>query len=327
MAKSGFDKPSRAESGVINDSSHGVQAVVGIIMLFCVFALAGYCVRNHTLEVAQRALLSDLQTEVHELATQLEHLEQEQKTPGVVLSRYRDSIGYIYAVYHIGFANRSPEIRRRISGTGFLVGDGLLATNRHVAEPWYGDSEAEKLIDRGAIAEIENLVVFFPGSRMPVRLLHATVSKTSDLAILRTEDSEVVRRLVVLPLAESSGPVGQLVTVIGYPMGIAGMVAKSPSRTYRQLAYQLKDLRAVNELAASSLIRPSTTCGHLGDIVGDTLIYDAPTAHGGSGSPVFNSKGKVIGINSAYIEGFAGGTMGISVESLRPLLQQANGSR
>jgi serine protease Do len=55
-------------------------------------------------------------------------------------------------------------------------------------------------------------------------------------------------------------------------------------------------------------------------VVGDKLIYDAPTAHGGSGGPVFNSKGEVIGVNSAYMDGFSGGTMGVSVESLRALL-------
>lgn len=207
-----------------------------------------------------------------------------------------------------------------------MVGDGLLATNRHLAEPWYGDSEAEELIDRGANAEVESLVVFFPGFRKPVKLLYGTVSTTSDLALLRTETSEVVRRLVVLPLADTSGPVGQVVTVVGYPMGIAGMVAKSPSSTYRQLAYQKKDIHTVNELAALSLIRPSTTHGHLDDILGDKLVYDAPTGHGGSSGPVFNSKGQVIGINSAYIDGFAGGTIGISVEPLRLLLQQAKSS-
>jgi S1-C subfamily serine protease len=64
-----------------------------------------------------------------------------------------------------------------------------------------------------------------------------------------------------------------------------------------------------------------STCGHLSDVVGDRLIYDAATAHGGSGGPVFNSNGEVIGVNSAYIVGFSGGSVGVSVESLRPLLQ------
>jgi S1-C subfamily serine protease len=61
--------------------------------------------------------------------------------------------------------------------------------------------------------------------------------------------------------------------------------------------------------------------------VGDKLIYDAPTAHGGSGGPVFNSQGEVIGVNSAYMDGFTGGTLGVAVESLRPLLEAAQKQR
>jgi len=89
---------------------------------------------------------------------------------------------------------------------------------------------------------------------------------------------------------------------------------------YERLAYRRDDIGAANELAALSLIRPSATCGHLGDVVGDKLIYDAPTAHGGSGGPVFNSRGEVIGVNSAFLDGFSGGTLGISSDALRSLL-------
>ena len=101
------------------------------------------------------------------------------------------------------------------------------------------------------------------------------------------------------------------------------MVAKSPPAVYQRLALRHDDIGAASELAALSLIRPSATCGHLGDVVGDKLIYDAPTAHGGSGGPVFDSRGQVIGINAAYLDGFSGGTMGISVEALRPLITAA----
>ena len=58
-------------------------------------------------------------------------------------------------------------------------------------------------------------------------------------------------------------------------------------------------------------------------MVGDKLIYDAPTAHGGSGGPVFNSRGEVIGVNAAYIDGFSGGTLGVSVRALKPLIEAA----
>jgi S1-C subfamily serine protease len=308
------------ESTIVSDSwQQTVQAVLGVVMLLGAFAMVHYYSPKATLAEPP----NDLQKQVHELTAQIEQLKQDQAMPAVVLNRYRNSVGYIYGVYQVGFRNQRPTVRARVSGTGFLVGKGLMATNRHVAEPWYGDSEAQKLIDLGATAMLENLVVFFPGSPTPVTLSPAAVSKTSDLAVLRVEDSDAVRNLPVLPLAKSAGAPGQLVTVIGYPMGIAGMVAKSPSSIYERLAYRHNDISAASELAALSLIRPSATCGHLGDVVGEKLIYDAPTAHGGSGGPVFNTKGEVIGVNSAYMDGFSGGTIGVSVDSLRPLLQEA----
>jgi S1-C subfamily serine protease len=308
------------ESTIVSDSwQQTVQAVLGVVMLLGAFAMVHYYSPRATLAEPP----NDLQKQVHDLTAQIEQLKQDQAMPAVVLNRYRNSVGYIYGVYQVGFRNQRPTVRARVSGTGFLVGKGLLATNRHVAEPWYGDSEAQKLIDLGATAMLENLVVFFPGSPTPVTLSRAAVSKTSDLAVLQVEDSDAVRNLPVLPLAKSAGAPGQVVTVIGYPMGIAGMVAKSPSSIYERLAYRHNDISAASELAALSLIRPSATCGHLGDVVGEKLIYDAPTAHGGSGGPVFNTKGEVIGVNSAYMDGFSGGTIGVSVDSLRPLLQEA----
>jgi serine protease Do len=155
-----------------------------------------------------------------------------------------------------------------------------------------------------------------------VNLALASASKTSDLAILRAEKSNMVPNLPVLPLAGVSGSPGQLVMVIGYPMGIVGMVAKSPAGAYERLAYRYKGISTASKLATLSLIRPSVTYGHLGDVVGDKLIYDAPTAHGGSGGPVFNGKGEVIGVNFAYIDGFSGATLGVSVESLRSVLEE-----
>jgi len=292
--------------------------VSGIIVLF-----GGLVACHSGPDASQQVSVDDLRAQVRQLANQVELLKKEQTAPAVLLNRYRNSIGYIYGTYHVGFDKQHPQIKTRISGTGFLVGDGLLATNRHVAEPWYGDPHAKELMDRGAAATLESLVVFFPNSQKPVRLLAASVSKTSDLAILRTEDSAVTRSLAVLPLATSPSPAGQPLMVIGYPLGTQGLVAKSPSEVYERLAYRDKDMEMVNKLAAMSLIRPSTTYGHLGDVVGDKIVYDAPSAHGGSGGPVLNLKGEVIGVNFAYMDGFSGSTLGISVDALRPLLHQA----
>jgi S1-C subfamily serine protease len=296
-----------------------VQAVIGVVIVIGAAAMFHY----YSPAVSEQAQPDQLQKQVTQLTREVEQLQREQATPALVLSRYRNSIGYVLGVYQVGFRNEPARIRARVSGTGFLVGDGLLATNRHVAEPWFGDSEAEDLIHRGAQAALESLVVFFPGSPLPVSLTPGAVSSADDLAVLRIEDREAVGGIAALPLASGKPSVGEPVTVIGYPMGIAGMVAKSPTGIYRRLAYRHNDLNAASELAALSLIRPSTTCGHLGDIVGNKLTYDAPTAHGGSGGPVFNANGEVIGVNSAYIDGFSGGTLGISIEALLPLIEAA----
>jgi S1-C subfamily serine protease len=266
---------------------------------------------------------ADLQNQVQELNQQLQQLKQEQAMPVMVLNRYRNSICYVFGVYQVGFPNQPPRLRARVSGTGFVVANGLLATNRHVAEPWYGDSEADALIQKGATPKLEKLVAFFPGAPEPFEITPTVVSAHSDLAVLHLDFTPVTRGFAPLPLATTPTPPGEPVTVIGYPMGVAGMVAKSPTEVYQRLAYRHDDINAASELAALSLIRPSATVGHLGDAIGDKLIYDAPTAHGGSGGPVFNSSGQVIGINSAYIDGFSGGTLGISVEALRPLIEAA----
>jgi S1-C subfamily serine protease len=306
-----------AESAVCETWQQVVQAVLGIVIVLGALAML------HYYSPAPAVPADQLQKQVNQLSREVAQLQREQQMPTLVLSRYRNSIGYISGIYQVGFANQPAKIHARVSGTGFLVADGLLATNRHVAEPWYGDTEAEELIHRGAVPTLESLVVFFPGSPTPLNLAPGAVSSTDDLAVVKIEDSDKARGIPILPLSKSKPAAGEAVTVMGYPMGIAGMVAKSPAGIYQRLAFRRNDLNAASELAALSLIRPSTTCGHLGDIVGTKLIYDAPTAHGGSGGPVFDSNAEVIGINSAYIDGFSGGTLGISAEALRPLIQAA----
>lgn len=302
------------EEPVVDLWSRLMQGVLGIALLVGTGFMAHFYAPPAT---------DDLKDQVLQLTHQVQQLKQEETMPVVVLNRYRNSICYIFGVYQVGFPNQKAALRARISGTGFLVGDGLLATNRHVAEPWYGDPESDALIQKGAKPQLEKLMAFFPGFPTPVNITPMVFSARGDVAVLEVEDSSAVHDLRPLPLADAPSNPGELVSVVGYPMGVLGMVAKSPPAVYDKLAYRHDDAGAASELAALSLIRPSATCGHLGDVVGDKLIYDAPTAHGGSGGPVFNSKGEVIGINAAYIDGFSGGTLGVSVDALRPLILAA----
>lgn len=293
-----------------------VQAILGAFLLVTVGLVAHYY---------PGAATTELQAQVQKLSREVQQLKQDQAMPAQVLNRYRDSICYIFGVYQVGFKGHPPELRARVSGTGFVVAAGLLATNRHVAEPWYQDPDSAILLHKGATPHLEKLLAFFPGLPAPVNLTPAALSAQGDLAVLHIEDSRLVQQLRPLPLAGAIPSPGELVSVVGYPMGVLGMVAKSPPAVYERLAFRRDDQGAASELAALSLIRPSATCGHLGDVVGDKLIYDAPTAHGGSGGPVFDSQGEVIGVNAAYIDGFSGGTLGISVRALRPLIASAQG--
>src|SRR5215472_722458 len=267
-----------------------------------------------------------VQRQIFAITKEVDLLKQEQAMPALVLNRYRNSICYIVGIYDVAFPHQRPIKRTRISGTGFLVAADLVATNRHVAEPWYKDPDSDALVAEGARPTLEKLLAYFPDSPAPVNLIPTELSPDTDLALLRMETKPEVS-VEPLPLSSEKPKAGELVAVVGYPMGVLGMVAKAPSSVYARLtqqAHPADDQGTATELATLSLIRPSTTCGHLGDVVGDRLIYDAPTAHGGSGGPVFNVKGEVIGVNSAYMDGFTGGTLGVSVDSLRPLILEAN---
>jgi S1-C subfamily serine protease len=291
-----------------------VQALLGVLMLAGAVVMAHYYTPPET---------ANLERQVQQLSRQVADFERQETFSAAAVDDARNSVAYIYGIYRISGDAQAPAIHARVAGTGFVVGSGLLATNRHVAEPWYRDREAEAALSRGAQPVLEKLEAYFPGSPLPVELRPAAFSKTGDLAVLSMEDTAFTRTLRPLPIAKVPPHVGEPVSVIAYPMGVTGMVAKSPTVVYERLSSHRDDPGTASELAALSLIRPSATFGHIGDVTADKLIYDAPTARGGSGGPVLNSRGEVVGVNSAYLDGFSGGTLGISAAELAPLLAVA----
>jgi len=53
----------------------------------------------------------------------------------------------------------------------------------------------------------------------------------------------------------------------------------------RKVAENTHDVtQIVSQPAAQHLIRPTTTQGHIGDVLKDKIVYDAATTVGGSGS-------------------------------------------
>jgi S1-C subfamily serine protease len=300
------------ESEVVETWQRFVQGLLGVLALVGAGVMAHYYAPARTLGLEQQ---------VHQLTLQVADLERQQSVSAAAVDEARESVAYIYGIYHV--TGRPQSFRARVAGTGFVVAPGLLATNRHVAEPWYGDREVAVALRRGGTPVLEKLVAYFPGSPLPVNLETAVLAKHGDLALLRFEATAFTNKLRPLTLSQVLPHVGESVSVLAYPMGVTGMVAKSPALVYERLSSHPDDANTAGELAALSLIRPSATFGHIGDVAGDKLIYDAPTARGGSGGPILNLHGEVVGINSAYIDGFSGGTLGITAAELLPLLETA----
>jgi S1-C subfamily serine protease len=316
------------ENAVVEAWQRFVQVLLGVLALAGALAMAHYYAPPATTTGNGSSSNGNgngvdqaLEQQVHQLSRQVDDLEREQSFSSTAVDNARESVAYIYGIYHV--TGHTHGFRARVSGTGFVVAPGLLATNRHVAEPWYGDREVEVAMRQGGSPVLEKLVAYFPGSPLPVNLETAAVATHGDLAVLRIETTPFTRKLRPLKLSQTSPRVGESVSVLAYPMGVTGMVAKSPALVYERLASHPDNAETAGELAALSLIRPSATFGHIGDVAGDKLIYDAPTARGGSGGPVLNLRGEVVGINSAYIDGFSGGTLGISAAGLRPLVETA----
>src|SRR5713101_585880 len=302
----------RGESEVVETWQRFVQGLLGVLALLGAGVMARYYAPPET---------AGLEQQVHQLTRQVADMERDQSFSAATVDNARESVAYIYGIYHV--SGRPQSFRARVAGTGFVVAPGLLATNRHVAEPWYGDREVTAALRKGGSPVLETLVAYFPGSPLPVKLETAVLATHGDLDVVSFETTAFTKKLHPLTLSQTLPHVGESVSVLAYPMGVTGMVAKSPAIVYERLSSHPDNADTAGELAALSLIRPSATFGHIGDVTGDKLIYDAPTARGGSGGPVLNLRGEVVGINSAYIDGFSGGTLGITAAELRPLMEAA----
>jgi len=209
-----------------------------------------------------------------------------------------------------------PPLQEDFFGTGFLVGrDGRLLTNHHVVEPWWGDEELRQLVERGTTAFAASYTAYFPGSSQGIAAKVEQISPQADLATLKLQTPAPPHTaLLELDSRSEASVTGDPVVLIGYPTGIEGILARAGSDTSRKLAENAHEVtQIVSQLAVQNLIRPTTTQGHIGDVLKDKIVYDAATTSGGSGGPLFNRNGKVIGVNFAILNDFGGSNLAVPV--------------
>jgi len=221
-------------------------------------------------------------------------------------------------------AGTGPPLQLDFFGTGFLVtSDGRLLTNHHVAEPWWGDEELKQILDLGAAAFVVSYTAYFPGTSQGIVAKLDRISQHADLATLKLQTPAPPHTaLLELDDRSEASVTGDPVVLIGYPTGIEGILARAGSDVTRKVAESAQDVpQMLSQMAAQHLIRPTTTQGHIGDVLKDTIVYDAATTSGGSGGPLFNRDGKVIGVNSAILKDFGGSNLAVPIRYADGLLK------
>jgi 2-alkenal reductase len=181
-------------------------------------------------------------------------------------------------------------------GSGFVVSPtGNVLTSAHVittAGQGAGQARRARTI----------YVQFSDGDRVPARIVGYDLF--DDVAVLRVDPK--LHRLRPVPLGNSARVVvGEPVAAIGSPFGNA-------------------DSLSVGVVSAVRRSIPSLTTTY--DLI-DAIQTDAPINHGNSGGPLFDARGRVIGINaqirsSSGNSGFEGVGFAVPIDSARRSLSQ-----
>ena len=182
-------------------------------------------------------------------------------------------------------------------GSGFVVGrDGTILTSAHVITT-AGHGQG------GAIAPARTIYVgFADGDRVPATIVGYDLF--DDVGVIRVDPK--AHAVSPVPLGNSSRVVvGEPVAAIGSPFGNA-------------------DSLSVGVVSAIRRSIPSITTNY--DLV-DAIQTDAPINHGNSGGPLFDARGRVIGINAQIrstgnASGFEGVGFAVPIDSARRSLQQ-----
>ena len=294
-----------------------------------------------------------LKTQLLDTQNRLSQLEKEGRVAETIVQKYGPSVCLLHIV--VGFVDKEsghplqvavdangkplvdekgmaqldvggkgPRLRIDAFGTGFLARpDGTILTNHHVAEPWWHDDELKQLLDQGADPRVLSYEAYFPGKAVAIRAELGRISSEADVATLKLETPPPSHaELLELDARSEASVTGEPVVLMGYPTGVEGILARANSDVAQKIASGAQDLsQVISRIASQRLIRPTTTQGHIGDVLKDKIVYDAATTSGGSGGPLFNREGKVIGINFAVLRDFGGSNLAVPARYATDLLK------
>jgi 2-alkenal reductase len=177
------------------------------------------------------------------------------------------------------FFDGNADERQQSQGSGFVVSpQGVLLTSAHVIT-----NAGPEITDPKGAARV--FVGFKDGDRVRAQIVGWDTF--DDVGVLRVDP--VAHALRSVPMGDSSRVVvGEPVAAMGSPFGI-------------------EDSLAVGVVSANSRTIDALTSQYR---VTDAIQTDAPITHGNSGGPLFDARGRVIGIN-AQIRSESGDSEGV----------------
>jgi DNA-binding response OmpR family regulator len=304
------------------------------------------------------ASLSDLDSRLKETNSRIGKLESESRIAQEIVRDYSNSVCLIYST--LGFFEKKtgfqlkyggvdahgnpvadekgnlavttggdgPPVHMHVFGSGFLIDSaGHILTNHHVLEPWWHNAREIPVPSDTFEPKILLMRAYFPGNETPFSLHVEALSEESDLGLATVDLPESPPKAVAIdPQTAISG---SPVVLIGYPTALEGILARIDEPTLKRIAQAAGNdtENLVQELARRKLIRPLVTQGHLGVVAPDRLVYDAQTTSGGSGGPVFDAGGKVIGVNFAILSGFGGSNFAVPISHAAKMLDASRATK
>ena len=221
--------------------------------------------------------------------------------------------------------------------TGFFISDnGMLVTNLHVVKPWeFGAlKDVNESIKRGLLAyarkinislassdikaegaiayilAVPNGQIFDSANATKMRVVTYSEKKEVDLAVLHTMTAQLPFGATYIPISNISDEnlsVGTDIFTMGFPH------LYTLQDVHRFERFQEKPLQATG---ASGIITMNNDKYN--------YTFDAASYHGASGSPIFDKKGKLIGVVANGISEAQGYNGGVKAKYITRLIQSTH---